>query len=197
MCRPNTDQKRAKLFSRYPHLKKFGPSKHKRESNGPQQSEAENLVKVNSTEEKVPDFSAYTKKDASKPGDISRISDQSDDSLEQHEMDDSFERDDDCLDIETENIELWAEKRKPHSVIIDDERKQDAKVKINNQNILNFLDSSLAIDINKPKNLEEEEKEKEVSKIQETDSDISLIESSNSLNLRFYDTEKESSNSVK
>lgn len=131
-------------------------------------------------------------KDASKPGDTSHVSDQSIDSLEIG-GDDSFDRDDDDPDIQLKNISLNAEKRKPVSVAIDNTRRKDDKIKKDNQNILNYLDKSIAIDINKPKELIDEEIESVESRRQETDSDISLIESSNSLNLRFYESGKESS----
>ena len=58
--RPSSYNKAAKLFSRFPHLKKFGPKQGKKADE--QQSNQEMLIKMHSVDDKVPDFSAYTKK---------------------------------------------------------------------------------------------------------------------------------------
>lgn len=156
----------------------------------PQQAEQENLVKIYSEDDKVPDFSKYTRIDASKPGEVSNVLDQSDDSLENHRYDDSFDREDD-QDWEDNDAGFVAEKRKSKSVNIDNNHQDNTKVKENNQNIQNYLDSSMAINIVKPKGLEELKEDKSPSKVIESESDLSLCESSNSLNLRFFESSKE------
>lgn len=187
--RPNTIQKAAKLFERYPHLKKF-ESRQIRKKEEPQQAEQESLVKIYSEDDKVPDFSKYTRIDVSKPGEASNVLDQSDDSLDNHRYDDSFDREDD-QDLENNDIGFEAEKRKSKSVNIDNSHQDNTKAKNNNQNIQNYLESSMAINIVKPKGLEELKEDKSSSKVIESESDLSLCESSNSLNLRFYESSKE------
>lgn len=122
------------------------------------------------------------KKEANKPGDISQILDQSDDSLENENnfMDDSFDREDDDSDI-TPAAKLI----KAKSVITEEEKKSS------NLNIQNFLESSLNINISNPKNLEEDQDSSTFQKAPTTESDISLLESDNTQSLKFYESSKD------
>lgn len=185
--RPSSYQKAAKLFSRYPHLKKFGRKPHDKDEDELQQSNQEQLVKIHSAEERVPDYSAYTKAPLNNR-DTDHVSDKSDDSLGDYVLDSSSEGD---ADFDRETEDYIAEKRKTKSVMIDEGKQKDEDVKKNNKHISEYLDSSLNIAIQKPKDMDSKQEVVESSNTQESESDISLIASSNSLNLRFYESGKE------
>ena len=162
--------------------------------NEPQQAEMENIVKSFSADDKEPNFSHYVKKDASKPGDISLILDQSDDSLENENsyMDDSFDREEENEPhISPRDVNLKASViQKAKSDFMNSVEKVEKTIK-NNQNIQNFLESSLDINISNPKNLEEEKKDSTFSKAPTTESDISLLESENSQSFKFYQSSQD------
>ena len=196
-----------KLFNKYPHLKKFKPKTVKKQNSEQQQStilesnDGENGKPVINNEQTPPakpstagssneygvhdlNLSRYKKAEINtkasdlaqskpSPGNLSSSEDE-------YNENDSFERDD--VDLEPENVDLKPEAR----------FKVDQEVKENNENILNFLDKSRAIDIKKPK--EDKNKVCEESKVVESnESDLSLAASSNSLNLKFYESSKDTS----
>ena len=142
-----------------------------------------------SVDDKVPDFSNYTKIKVISQKEVSDVpnppaskqSDPENDSLDGGSSDGSFDRDD--VEVSSGAIELTAEKRKPQSVIIDKERTEDARVKKNNENISKYLESSIGIEIQKPMDIDENEEEKA-----KDESSLDLIDSSNSANIQFYDS---------
>jgi hypothetical protein len=142
-----------------------------------------------SVDDKVPDFSNYTKIKVMSQKEISeipnptnsRLSDPGDDSLDGGSSDGSFDRDE--VEVSHSIVELPTEKRKPQSVIIDKERTEDARIKKNNDNISKFLESSIGIEIQKPVDIDANEEEKI-----KDESSLDLIDSSNSSNFQFYDS---------
>ena len=203
--RPNSYNKAAKLFDKYPHLKRFGPKVTKKGKNEPQQSVMEEPMKMYPSEDRVPDFSAYkvclnhnsSKGSQIEPelnwrsnakDELGHISDHSDDSLQNNEAWDSFDKGDDS---EATKTEMEPEKR-PQKLTVEEEKSKEIEEKEKNQNIMDFLESSLSIDIMKPKGIETTEINN-TSELQESnETDPSLIASSNSLNIRFYESSQES-----
>lgn len=87
--------------------------------------------------------------------------------------------------------------KRPQLLTLEEEKFKEIEEKEKNQNIMDFLESSLSIDIMKPKEIEVTEVNN-ISVAQESnESDPSLIESSNSLNIRFYESSKESTDTGK
>ena len=161
--------------------------------NEPQQAvqEPEKLVKALSADDKKLNFSAYTKKDWSKREDLSHISDQSDDSLENEskEMDDSFDREDVSLPPTQPASKSKCEKKKPK--IVKDWKLIKEKVKENNQNIQNYLENSIGISIKNSKEFNDEKYLSTFTKESESESNFSLVDSENSMALRFYESGKD------
>jgi hypothetical protein len=162
-------------------------------SDEPQQSEQEKMVKLYPEDDKIPDFSKYTKIEVSKLSRTCYILDQSDDSLENNQMDNSFDREDEP-ELDNQDISLKNEKRKPESANIASIHKIKGKDIQNNQHIQKYLESSMSINIMKPRDLEELKEDVSPTKAPEIESDLSLCESSNSLNLKFYESSKEKGN---
>jgi hypothetical protein len=146
-----------------------------------------------SEDDKIPDFSKYTKIEVSKLSRTCYILDQSDDSLDNNQMDNSFDREDEP-DLDNGDISLTTDKRKPQSANIEGIHKIKGKDIQNNQHIQKYLESSMSINIMKPKDLEELKEDESPTKAPEIEADLSLCESSNSLNLKFYESSKEKGN---
>lgn len=170
----------------------------------------EEPMKMYPSEDRVPDFSAYKvclNHNSSKGSQIEfdvnlrsgnrdelgHVSDHSDDSLQNNEYWDSFEKEDDS---ESGKAEMVPEKR-PQLLTLEEEKFKEIEEKEKNQNIMDFLESSLSIDIMKPKEIEVTEVNNTSVAQESNESDPSLIESSNSLNIRFYESSKESTDTGK
>lgn len=118
-----TYKKAEKLFSKYPHLKKFKSKQIKKGKDEPQQSCSEEDAENAFNDSRVPNFSAYKKKDvknqSTAPTDSNLNDNFSDNSLENNDDDariseNSFDRDD--VDIELDNVELSAERRDQNNI---------------------------------------------------------------------------------
>ncbi|CAI2359934.1 unnamed protein product [Moneuplotes crassus] len=174
--RPSTNEKAIKFFSRYQHLKKFEPKPKRTTADEPQQAEQEVLAKFHSTEDKILDFSAYTKKESKQ-------------SINEDDLSDNFEGSVDSLEPDEDappTIPRKESLKKAKSAMADQNFKEESKVQENNQNIQEYLESTLNINIMKPKNLEEEKKVEDSPKNLESEPDLSLLDSSTSHSYKFY-----------
>ena len=140
--------KSEEFYSKFPHLKKYKPKAIKKSTSEQQQS---SILESDGTEndKKELNLSRYKKADVStkhvKPDQLVPNNDDLSSSDDNGNGSDSFERDD--VEVEAENVDLSPEIRKK----IDKIHNQ------NNENILQFLDKSRAIDITKPKDLKKSE----------------------------------------
>ena len=120
--------------------------------------------------------------------DLGNVSDHSDDSLQNEATNHSFEREDESEPIKDD---LKPEKRPP-KLSKEEEKVKEIEEKEKNQNIMDFLDSSLSIDIMKPNEIENTTLNNSSNTQEYAESDPSLIASSNSLNFKFYESSQDS-----